>query len=316
MKKIRCGVVGTGKFGTFHANKYAEIENVEFVGIFDTNINNAKKITQKHPINVYQNLDDLLHNVDAISIATPAQTHYKIADQALEAHCHILVEKPTAINVQQVKRLITKAREKNLIIHSGYQERHLFLAIFNSLHGEKILRSFRSHRTLTYSHRNTDISVVLDLMVHDIDFLLHITQSPIKMITAIGQSISKKTLDHVETCIIFGDGTHANLLASRIYHSNQCYVINQYDDEKININFLDKKIVRRTHPTVGFEDIITPYYKHSNIDVCNDPLKYNIHTFIQYIKEQQRVQPSYDTLCNIISLAVKIEDIAYNNLLP
>ena len=314
MKKIHSGVIGCGKFGTFHTNKYLALNCTEFVGVFDINSENMNNLSKKHGVKSYNTLSSLLEAVDVVSITTPASTHYDIARQALESNCHIYVEKPLTMNVEQAKFLVDLAHDKNLILQIGHQERLLFSAIFNSLYQNRPLRSFSSHRVFSHSQRITDASVIFDLMIHDIDFLLHTTKSRIKTITAHGKSGDNTNLDCVNAKIIFEDGMIANLLASRIHPSSLCYVINEYDNETIKINFSEKSISSNSTQDSKFTDIITPYYPQTDIDICNDPLQYNIYLFLQSVQNGTPLMSNYDTICEVIDIAVRIERIAYQDM--
>ena len=209
------GVVGVGHLGKFHVQQYQTIQNVECVGLFDIDTKCADSISRKHNITSYNSLDDLLACCDAVSICTPTSTHYSVAAQALESGCHVFIEKPITTNIDEANKLISLSAKNNKLIQVGHIER--FNPAFCAFKTKSFNPEFiESHRLAPFNIRGTDVDVILDLMIHDIDILLHIIQSDIKKINASGVSVLSKTIDMANARIEFTNGCVANLTASRI----------------------------------------------------------------------------------------------------
>ena len=212
---LKYGIIGAGHLGNYHAQQLKKIFGVELIGVYDLSIKKSAIFSKNHSVKIYTMLKKLLVSCDAVSIATPASTHYKVADLALKAGCHVFVEKPFTKNIKEAKKLISLHKNKNLKIQVGHIER--FNAAFACFIETKPFPVFiESHRLCSYNDRGLDVDVVLDLMIHDIDLVLLLNQSPIKSITASGAAILTQSLDMVSARIEFENKAAANLTASRI----------------------------------------------------------------------------------------------------
>ena len=216
-KKFNYGIVGAGHIGKYHIEQIQNITNVNLVGIFDVNQQHSQAIAQKLNTVAWEELKVLLNNCDAISIATPAFSHYKIAKEALKKSCHVFIEKPFTTTVENAEELILLAKKNNLLIQVGHIERFnpAFLAFIDK-NANCTPQFIETHRLTPFNIRGTDTDVILDLMIHDIDLILYLTNSPIADIHASGVSILSETLDLVNARISFTNGCVANLTASRI----------------------------------------------------------------------------------------------------
>jgi len=214
--KIKVGVIGAGHLGKFHIEQYlSSCENVTLVGFFDINKGVAKKISQDLKVCAYNNLDDLLDSCDGVSICTPTSMHAEIAKKAILKNCHVLIEKPITKNIKEAKEIIALANQYKKIIQVGHVER--FNPAFYALNKKNINPQFiESHRLAPFNIRGTDVDVVLDLMIHDIDILLTIVKSDVKSLHASGVSVLSNTIDMANTRIEFNNGCVANMTASRI----------------------------------------------------------------------------------------------------
>ena len=212
---VRIGVVGVGHLGKFHVQQYQTIHNVDCVGIFDVDSKCAGGVSRAYNVKSYKNLDDLLSRCDAVSICTPTSTHYSVAKQALNLGCHVFIEKPITTNIAEAEKLILLSDNNKKMIQVGHIER--FNPAFCAFNKESVRPEFiESHRLAPFNIRGTDVDVILDLMIHDIDILLQIIQSDINQINASGVSILSDTIDMANTRIEFANGCVANLTASRI----------------------------------------------------------------------------------------------------
>ena len=235
--KIKVGVVGVGHLGKFHVQQYHNINNVICMGVFDTNSKEAYRVSEEYNIKSYDLLEDLIKECDAISICTPTSTHHEVAKQALLSDCHVLIEKPITHDIMEAKDLIKISNEYNKIIQVGHIER--FNPALSELNLDNINPTFiESHRLSPFNTRGTDVDVVLDLMIHDIDILLNLVKSEINNIVASGVCVLSNKIDMANTRIKFDNGCVANLTASRI-SQKQLRRLRIFENNKYtNIDFL------------------------------------------------------------------------------
>jgi predicted dehydrogenase len=212
---LRVGIAGVGHLGKIHAKLWKEVEGVTVTGIYDANPAAAVAVSNDLSIPWFEDYAKFLQNVDALSIVTSTPSHYAIAKQAIEAGKHVLIEKPITTTTGQAEELIELAKKHNVKIQVGHIER------FNPalLAAEPYLddpRFFESHRMAQFQPRGTDVAVVLDLMIHDIDVILSLVKSPVKSIDASGVAVVSEELDIANARIKFENGAVANVTASRI----------------------------------------------------------------------------------------------------
>lgn len=215
MKKIKCAVIGVGYLGRFHAEKYATLPNAELVGVCDIDHARGQEIALKHRVMATTNYLDFIGKVDAVSIATPTQSHYQIAKVFLENNIHVLLEKPITTTVRQAEDLIALADKHKLVLQVGHLER--FNTVVNAL--EKYLdapRFIECVRLAPFKPRGIDVNVVLDLMIHDIDLIQYIVGSPIKSVQASGARVLSDEIDLANAHIHFENHCVANVTASRV----------------------------------------------------------------------------------------------------
>ncbi len=212
---IKVGVIGVGYLGRFHAEKYAHLQGVELVGVADLNQARALEIAQALGTRAYDDYRELLPEVAAVSVAVPTSAHFAVVQDALEAGCRVLVEKPISASVAEADALVRLANERGLTLMVGHLER------FNSAMEEikarvTAPRFIESHRLSFFKERGTDVDVVLDLMIHDLDHVLNLVPSPVKEIRAAGISVLTDRIDLANVRLEFADGCIANLTASRM----------------------------------------------------------------------------------------------------
>jgi predicted dehydrogenase len=216
-KKINYGIVGTGHIGKYHIQQIQNIENINLVGVFDTHTKLCSKIANEYKVRPFEKLESLLAKCDAISVATPAYSHYQVAKQALSAHCHVFIEKPITTNIQDAKKLISLSKKNKLLIQVGHIERfNPALAAFTKKQKDIKPQFIETHRLAPFNIRGTDTDVILDLMIHDIDLVLYLANSKVVDIVASGVSVLSNSLDMANARISFDSGCVANLTASRI----------------------------------------------------------------------------------------------------
>jgi predicted dehydrogenase len=218
MAKVKVAVLGTGSLGQHHARIYAELHAagiVELTGIFDNNADTARTIAAKHKLKVFASVAAAAAASDALNIATPTVFHYEIAKQLLTAGKHVLVEKPITDNSAQAAELCELARQKNLVLQVGHLER--FNPVFTFLQAAATEPKFiECHRLSPFPARSTDIGVVLDLMIHDLDIVLAFVKSPVVSVEGVGIPVLSQSEDIANARLRFANGCIANLTVSRI----------------------------------------------------------------------------------------------------
>lgn len=218
MGKIRVAVLGVGSLGQHHARIYSELEKagqVQFAGIYDANKETANKIAAKHGAKIFASIDEAAEHSDAVNIATPTTTHFELATRLLAAGKHVFVEKPMTDDSAQAGELIQLARQKNRILQVGHVER--FNPVFKYLEtAAPEPRFIECHRLSPFPARSTDIGVVLDLMIHDLDVVLAFVKSPITHTDAVGIPVLSRSEDIANARLRFANGCVANLTVSRV----------------------------------------------------------------------------------------------------
>ena len=215
MKKLRVGVVGVGHIGSNHARLYSEITDADFTAIYDVDPARASAIAKKYGAAATKSLEEFAGLVDAASVATPTSTHHGIALPLLQRGKHVLVEKPIAENPEHATELAELAARSKLILQVGHVER--FNPVLSALEARLTHPRFiEAHRLSSYPNRSTDIGVVLDLMIHDLEIILHLVRSPVQSIDAVGVPVLSKGEDIANARIHFENGCVANVTSSRI----------------------------------------------------------------------------------------------------
>lgn len=218
--EVRAAVVGVGYYGSFHAEKYATLPGCKLVGVVDIDPEHGERAAAEYEVPWYRDHRELIGQVDVVSVAVPANAHFEVARDLLEAGIHVLVEKPVTGEVAKAETLVGLAEKNGVILKAGFLER--FNPAFRALPADRRTPSYvESHRLTPFPKRNVDVSVVLDLMIHDIDLILTLNESPVERVQAKGVSVFSDALDLVNAVIQFKDGMVANLTASRASTSPQ-----------------------------------------------------------------------------------------------
>jgi len=239
-EKIKIGIIGVGHLGRFHLKNFLEIDDCEVIGIYDIDEKKLQKISQEYSVKSYDDLDTLLKDVDAVSVVTPTSTHFDITKKALEQKIHTFIEKPITENLSQAEEIMRIGKEKNLKIQVGHIER--FNPAFLGLKGMNLNPRFiESHRLAEFNPRGTDVSVILDLMIHDLDIILKIVNSRVQSIEANGVGVITDSIDIANARVKFLNDTVANLTASRISTKNMRKMRIFQKNAYISVDFLEKK---------------------------------------------------------------------------
>ena len=215
IKPINIGVVGVGHLGIHHVKHYKNISNVNLLGIYDPDLKRSSYVAKKYKTVVFQNLKKLVENVDALSIVTPTPNHYKTAKLCIENKKHVFIEKPIAATIRQANKLLDLSKNNSTIIQVGHIERlnPALMALDPYYINPKFIEI---QRLAPYTVRGTDVPVVLDKMIHDIDILLSLVKSEVDSLKATGMSIITNSLDMAHARIKFKNGSTASLMSSRI----------------------------------------------------------------------------------------------------
>ncbi len=236
---LKIALIGAGHLGKIHLRCIQSVPTLELVGFFDMDKINADKIVREFSTISFDNLDELIDAVDIVDIVTPTIYHYKVAEATIKKGKHVFIEKPLTHTIQEAKKLIALAEKHNVKVQVGHVERFnpAFLAIKNIALQPMFIEA---HRLASFNPRGTDVSVILDLMIHDIDLILHVVKSDVKKIHASGVSVVSATPDIANVRLEFENGCVANLTASRISMKQMRKVRMFQEDAYISLDFLEK----------------------------------------------------------------------------
>ena len=237
---LKIGIFGVGHLGKFHLKNWREIDQVEICGFFDPNDTTAKEVESTFVIKRYTEIEELLDIVDAVDIVTPTQFHFPVCEAALRKSKHVFVEKPLANSMSEAAALLKLTKEAKVKFQVGHVER--FNPAFLALKDHALNPLFiEVHRLAQFNPRGTEVSVILDLMIHDIDVILNLVKSDIKQISASGVAVMTETPDIANVRIEFHNGCVANLTSSRISLKKMRKMRLFQKDAYIGIDFLEKK---------------------------------------------------------------------------
>ncbi len=276
MSKLKCAVIGTGYLGKFHAEKYASLDNCELVAVVDINLQSAMEVAENCNTEALCDYTSLLGNLDAVSIVVPTSFHYSVACDFLNAGIHVLVEKPMTVTVDEADRLIAIAKQNNLILQVGHLER-FNPAIMDLDKNEKPL-FIEAHRLAPFNPRANDVSVVLDLMIHDIDIILALIDSDIERIDASGTAVLTQGTDIANARLTFTNGCVANITASRISMKMERKMRMFRPSSYISVDFQNKVLTRHQTGTKemfpGVPEIVSEESVYEDGDALLEEIKH------------------------------------------
>jgi predicted dehydrogenase len=298
MKTLRVGVVGVGHIGSNHARLYSELGTAEFIAVYDVDLARCRHIASKYRVNAAKSLKEFTDMVDAISVATPTNTHYEIAKELLESGKHLLVEKPIAENTAHASELVELAAKSGLILQVGHVER--FNPVLAALEARLTHPRFiEAHRLSPYPGRSTDIGVVLDLMIHDLEIILHLVHSPIQSIDAVGVPVLSASEDIANARLRFKDGCVANITSSRISPERMRKIRVFQEDAYLSLDYENQsgEIYRRVDGKIA----------RSEVEIeRGEPLKRQLAAFIECASTGRQPKVSGFQATAALDLAVKI----------
>jgi predicted dehydrogenase len=329
---LRVAVIGTGALGKEHARLYSELAatsggSLSFAGVFDQDLDLAKKIAEKHRVQVFESLKSAAAASDLLSIVTPTHTHYEVARQLLPKGKHLLIEKPMTDMADQAADLVSLAQRHNCVLQVGHVER--FNPVFNYLLSAATQPRFiECHRLSPYPARSTDIGVVLDLMIHDLDLVLAFVNSSITSVDAVGIPVLSQTEDIANARLRFANGCVANLTASRVSAErmrkvrvfsggpNTSYLSLDYRDQEGFIyriaregedeSSLLKKLLASKDSTIVSEFGGKKIVREPVPVEKDEPLKLELQSFIACVRNHQKPVVSGESAKQAIDLALEI----------
>jgi predicted dehydrogenase len=307
MNKIRAAVIGVGYLGRFHAQKYAQLAECELVAVVDAREEVRNAVAAEVKSSGLADYRELLGKVDAVSVVTPTPAHFEIADAFLQSGAHVLVEKPITETPDQARALIARARGRKRVLQVGHLER------FNSaiLAAEPYLstpRFIECQRLAPYKERGTDVNVVLDLMIHDIDLIQSLARSEIVSIDAIGTPVFSGEIDIANARIRFDNGCVANATASRVSLKTERKLRIFEDDAYISLD-LQQKILTLIRKREG---VPAPGQLPVSIEEANleqgDALKSEIESFLGCIRNDRQPIVSGEDGLRALETAIRITE--------
>lgn len=305
LHKIKVGVIGVGSLGQWHAKIYSELPGAELVGVYDLNTARAEEIARKYRTRPYADMLKLAAGVEAASIVVPADRHFAVALPILERGVHLLVEKPIATRTADAEQMVALARQKDLILQVGHVER--FNPVLRAL--EEILtrpRFIEAHRLAPYPParlgqppRGTEVSVVLDLMIHDLEVILHLVRSPVREIHAIGIPVLSPSEDIANVRLTFENDCVANVTTSRISPEPMRKIRIFQEDTYISLDYQKQagEVYRKT--AQGIERGKAPIEK-------GEPLPHELASFVECVRTRREPVVSGRQAAEALKLAVDI----------
>lgn len=306
---IRAGVIGAGAFGRLHAQKYAALPGVRLVGIADVSEVRAQTLANDFGVTAFAGWRSMLPHVDIVTIAAPARYHGEIGVGCLNQGKHVFVEKPLAATMREADALVRVAEARGAVLHTGHQERFVMrhLGLFDS--HVKPLR-IETHRAAPFNPRNTDVSVVLDLMIHDIDLAHQLNASEIASVTSTERSGPARS-DEVAATVLLSDGMEISLFASRMAEARKRFMRVTYPDGEIYIDFLTREMTNTTPRVIKSLDA-----RGETVDgmpcASVDPLGHGVAQFVRAVREGRPAAIEPREARRALETALRILDAAKN----
>lgn len=285
MRKLRGAVVGVGYLGKFHAQKYASLSSeVDFVGVVDPNQKAGQALAQELKTSYFENVSQILGQVDVATVATPTTFHFAVADSLLKAGCHLLVEKPLAKTVQEGEQLVRTARAAGLTLQVGHIER--FNPVFLELQKRvKSPRQIQAVRVAPFKPRALDVDVATDLMIHDIELISHLMGETPRVLDVQGRSIFTKTWDYVHASFGFSGGRSASITVSRAHPTAQRSLFVLDEDRSFFADLGTLELTEVTRPTRDPQDPAGTDLKKVTVDK-HDAMLEETKAFLKAVREK------------------------------
>jgi len=304
MDTLRVGVIGVGVMGERHCRVYSTLRRVQLAGVVDLDDSRGRAVAAQYETHYFENFRQLLGEVNAVSIATATPAHFDVAMEALGHGVHVLVEKPLAETLEQGDQLVAEAKRRDLVLQVGHIERFnpAYMELKNVTEGMRLV-AINVRRLSPFDLSNTDVDVILDLMIHDLDLVVDLVGTQPEGIKAWGRSITTKAIDHAVANLSFRDGPIVTLSASRITEQKVRMIEVIAEGAYIEADLLGKSVLvhRRTFPQYLDNHQATKYRQESIIEriyvPMSEPLMLELHHFVDSICEgKPNIVPGRDGL--------------------
>jgi predicted dehydrogenase len=317
-RPLRIGVIGVGNMGQHHTRVLSLLKDVELIGVADINVERGLDLAGKYQVHFFEKYQELLPHVEAVCIAAPTKLHHKIGLECLNAGIHVLIEKPIAASIAEAESLVNAAATTNCILQVGHIERFnpAFLELRKVLKTEDLL-ALEAHRMSPYSNRANDVSVVLDLMIHDLDLILELANSPVIKVNATGSRLAEsKYLDYVTATLNFANGIVATVTSSKVTHRKIRGVVAHCKNSLTEADFLNNEILIHRQTTADYttdygqifyrqDGLIEKVYT-SNIE----PLHAELEHFVSCVRGGDQPSVGGEQALKALRLASCIEQLA------
>ncbi len=280
MKPFRAGVIGVGHLGQHHARLYASLPGAQLVGVLDQSVERAQVIADRHGARVFRTVDELLPHVDVVSVAVPTSGHYAAAKSCLQAGKHLLVEKPIAVMPGEAQELVELAKQRGCCLQVGHSERFNPVMTLMRPHIKKPV-FIECHRLSSFSERGTDVDVVLDLMIHDLDLVLSMIPGPVEEVRAAGVAVLSSSIDIAHARIQFRSGAVANLTSSRVSTNKMRRLRIFQRDNYLSIDFQTRQgMICRRSAEAGKRPTVEVTHLQGGDE---EPLKLQLESFLHAV---------------------------------
>lgn len=317
MNKIRTAVIGVGYLGQYHAEKYAALEQADLIAVCDIDIERAQGIAEQYNTSAYSNYREIVDQVDAVSIVVPTPKHFEVAEFFLQQGKHVLIEKPITTTIDQAERLIEIAKANKAFIQVGHIERfnNAIKALDNYLSSPRFIESTR---LAPFKLRGSDVNVVLDVMIHDIDIIQSFVKSDIRHISASGASVLTPYIDIINARIEFENGCVANVTASRVslktertlrIFQHDCYIGLDLDKKRLSIH---RKGTKEMFP--GIPEITREKHHFEKGDALKDQIQAFLNAVLHQVPPVVSGEDGKKALKVAIEITQKVHD--YNAQYP
>jgi predicted dehydrogenase len=310
MNSVRTAVIGVGYLGRFHAQKYASLPDARLVAVVDADAATRERVAGELGCRAVGDYTSILGEVDAVSIATPTSLHHSIAKTCLERGIHVLVEKPITETREQARELVVLAAAAGRVLQVGHLERFnsAILALEGTLHTPRFIES---HRLAQFKPRGTDVNVVLDLMIHDIDLIQSLVGAPIESIDAVGASVFSSGLDIANARIRYANGCVANTTASRVSMKVERKLRLFQDDAYVSIDLQQKVLTIVRKPPDGAAAAPGQVSIEERSYEQGDALKLEIEAFVRSIREGRPAAVSGEDGLRALDAAIRITELVH-----
>jgi len=295
---LKCGVIGVGYLGQHHARIYSELEGAVLAGVFESDADRAKEISERHQCPVFSTIEELAETCDAISVVVPTDKHHEVAVPLLKAGCHLLIEKPICETVEQATEILAAANGANALVQVGHIEH--FNPVMSYL--EEVVTNpkyITAERLAPYQPRGTEVGVVLDLMIHDIGVVLQLVGSEPVDVRSVGVSVLSKTEDIANARIEFANGCVANLNVSRVSSKKVREIRVFQSTGYLSLDFMNQA---GHHVAVGLEGLS----KNEVPIEKGEPLKLELASFVESVKNRKDPKVGGELGKTALDLAIQI----------